>query len=82
MQHAVALDVFTWSAFVDRQFANLDQACARDVAGQAQQAGCVHLVVVAEAIGGSEQRILDLLVQGTGLFFKELLKRPVEQLLG
>jgi hypothetical protein len=68
-----------WPPLVHRQFADLDQARARDVAAQAQQRGGVHLVVMAEAVGGAQQGVLDLFVQGAGLFLEELLEGPFQQ---
>lgn len=53
VQHPLALQVFSRSALVYRQFTDLDQARPRDVAAQTQQAGRVHLVVMAEAVSGA-----------------------------
>jgi len=54
MQHPFALPISPRAALVYRQFADLDQASACDVAAQAQQIGGVHLVGVAEAIGSAQ----------------------------
>nr|GFC07313.1 hypothetical protein [Tanacetum cinerariifolium] len=49
------------AAFIHGQFANLDQPSANHIAAQTQQLRGMNLVVVAEAIGRTQQGIFDLL---------------------
>ena len=76
------MQIFRRSPLVHRQFADLDQARAGDVAAQAQQRGGVHLVVMAEAISGAQQRVFDFFMQRAGLFLEEFLKGPLQQRFG
>ncbi len=55
---------------------------AGDVARQPQQVGGVHLVVVAEAVGGAQQGVLDLLVQRPALFLEQPVEGPQQLLVG
>ncbi len=80
VQHPVSLQGLTRSALVDGQFADPDQPGAGDVACQAQQAGGVYLIVMAEPVRGSQQRVLDFFMQGTGLLLEQCLECPVQQL--
>ena len=63
MQHAFILLGFCCTAFVDFQFAQIDQQGAGDVAAEPQQFGGVHLVVVAKTIGRAQQAAFDVFVE-------------------
>ena len=63
MQHAFILLGFCCAAFVDFQFAQIDQQGAGDVAAEPQQFGGMDLVVVAKTIGRAQQAALDVFVE-------------------